>query len=99
MEDSLLTLCQKSFRNFCQYIKSFIPDKVVIKSANQVANYYDDGYIVNSEDPSTINSIKCKLPLFETDLMRSLDDSSFNYATAPQNFLSLVLNFFDKMLD
>jgi hypothetical protein len=31
--------------------------------------------------------------------MRSLDDSSFNYATVPQNFLSLVLNFFDKMLD
>lgn len=99
MEDSLLTLSQKSFSNFCRYVKSFIPEKVVIKSASQVSNYYSDGYVVDSENPATLQSVRCKLPLFETDLMRSLDDSSFSYATSPQNFLTMVLGFFDRMLD
>lgn len=31
--------------------------------------------------------------------MRSLDDSSFSYATSPQNFLTMVLGFFDRMLE
>jgi|JI61114C2RNA_FD_contig_31_3934081_length_1034_multi_4_in_0_out_0_1 hypothetical protein len=99
MEDSLLTLCQKSFSNFCRYIKGFIPDRVVVKSASQVVNYYADGSVVDSEDPATFQSVKSKLPLFETDLMRSLDDSSFSYATSPQNFLTMVLGFFDRMLE
>lgn len=48
MEDSLLTLSQKSFGNFCRYIKGFIPDRVVVKSASQVVNYYEDGSVVDS---------------------------------------------------
>lgn len=28
MEDNLLSLCQKSFANFCNYVKSYIPERV-----------------------------------------------------------------------
>jgi hypothetical protein len=31
--------------------------------------------------------------------MRSLDDSCFSLATQPQNFMNLILNFFDKMME
>ena len=38
-------------------------------------------------------------PLFETDLMRALDDSSFNYATGISNFTSIIMNNLNRMIE
>lgn len=99
MEDAVRILCQRSFKNFFNYINSFIPEKVEIKSANNVANYYADGSTIDSTNPSTFNSAKANMPLFETDLMRHLDDSCFSYATPPTNFMNLLLGLFDRMIE
>lgn len=37
--------------------------------------------------------------LFETDLMRALDDNSFNYTATITNFSQSILNIFVKLLD
>ena len=37
--------------------------------------------------------------MFETDLMRALDDSSFNFATGINNFTNIIMNIFDRMAE
>jgi len=39
------------------------------------------------------------IPLFETDLMRALDDSSFNFATGIGNFTSIVMSIMNRMCE
>lgn len=39
------------------------------------------------------------IPLFETDLMRAFDDSGFNYATGINNFVGVIMNIFNRMVE
>ena len=39
------------------------------------------------------------MPLFETDLMRALDDSAFNYATGIPNFTNIIMSIFNRMIE
>jgi hypothetical protein len=55
--------------------------------------------VVDSTIPETYEKIKSKLALFETDLMKLYDDTGFGLTTSATNFINLILNIFDKMLD
>jgi hypothetical protein len=48
MQDSLLHLCLKSFYNFSNYLKQFVPDKVDILTASHIVNYYSGGVVMDS---------------------------------------------------
>jgi hypothetical protein len=97
METTLKDLAFSSFTKFSSFLISFIPTKVEIKSINEVLNYYEDGTVVSSTHHTQHHT--SKRPLFETDLMRIMDDSAFSYTAPIANFSQTVLNIFCKMLD
>lgn len=37
--------------------------------------------------------------MFETDLMRAIDDSCFNYATPINNFISVISTVFNRLTE
>jgi dynein heavy chain len=41
MQDTLLTLVERCYNGYYDFIKSFVPNKVIIKSSNEVENIYD----------------------------------------------------------
>lgn len=96
METTLRDLSKNSFTNFTRYFCSFVPERVEIKSMSEVINYFEDGTIVSSIDTENKPS---KQPLFETDLMHAIDDSSFNYTANISSFSQLVTGVFCKMVD
>lgn len=99
MENTLLQLCRQSFHNYVKYIQRFIPETVEVISPMHVVSTYSDGYVIDSTRPETYERIRSKITLFETDLMKNYDDSGFGLATPAPNFMNLILNNFDKMLD
>lgn len=98
MEDTIRDLSIKSFNKKYQYVLDFLPKSVKIDSIKSVVNVYEDGTIVDSNNPPPLGKEQ-KAPLFETDLMRALDDSAFNYATSPNNFVGVIMNLFNRMIE
>lgn len=96
METTLRDLSVASFTKFAQHFCSFVPTAVEIKSINEVINYYEDGTVISSLEPQ---EHPAKLPLFETDLMHAIDDTSFNYTANIGSFAQLITNVFCKMLE
>ena len=68
MQDTLLSMVQKSYYNFYQFVTSYIPQKTVIYESNKVENFF--------ETP--------KKPLFTIELFKTLNDEAFTYNTNPQ---------------
>lgn len=62
METALNELVASSFAKFTNYLYSFIPVSVEIKSISEVVNYYADGTIVSSLERSEEKTLK--EPLF-----------------------------------
>jgi hypothetical protein len=60
-----------------------------------VNNYYSDGTVVC---PGVKNNT-IHVPLFETDLMRAFDDTGFNFATGINNFIGVIMNIFNRMVE
>jgi len=63
-----------------------------------VKNYFSGGRIVETTKKNINQETDDCIPLFETDLMRALDDSSFNYATGISNFMNIIMNIFNRMV-
>ncbi|KAL4464296.1 hypothetical protein ABPG72_011341 [Tetrahymena utriculariae] len=99
MQDSLLTLCQKSFKNFQLYLSQYVPEKVSILKPNHVINEYKDNVIVDSKNPNTLISVKSVKPLFTIELMKNNEDQEFFYSTQPKYFLSTIQMLFDKLVN
>ena len=98
METTLRDLSTCSFTKFTKHFCSFVPKAVEIKSISEVINYYEDGTIISSlEEKESENNVK--QPLFETDLMHAIDESSFNYTANITSFAQMVTGVFCKMLD
>lgn len=73
MENTLLGLSQKSFRNYSDYINSFMPSSVEVISPQHVINHYSDGSTQDSTIAGASHKTKCRPPLFETNIMKSYD--------------------------
>ena len=69
-----------------------------IVSINEVKNHFGERVITTTKTSSSDDSEEF-IPLFETDLMRALDDSSFNYATGINNFTNIIMNIFNRMAE
>jgi len=67
MQDTLLSLVQKSYYNFYDFIISFIPYKTINHDSNNVENFFE----------------KFKKPLFTIELFKTLNDDAFVYNTNP----------------
>lgn len=67
MQDTLLSLLQKSYYSFFDFIKSFIPTKTIIHDSNRVDNEFET----------------YKKPLFTIELFKTLTEDSFVYNTNP----------------
>ena len=98
METALREMSVKSFSKFYEHIVSYIPDEVEIASINEVKNFYGEKVIITTKTSSVEDSDEF-VPLFETDLMRALDDSSFNFATGINNFTNIIMNIFNRMAE
>jgi dynein heavy chain len=98
METALREMSIKSFNKFYEHIVSYIPDEVEIVSINEVKNFYGEKVITTTKTSSAQDSDEF-VPLFETDLMRALDDSSFNFATGINNFTNIIMNIFNRMAE
>lgn len=68
MQDTLLSLVQKSYYSFYNFITSFIPQKTVIHNSNRVTNEF----------------AVYKKPLFTIELFKTLNEDAFVYNTNPQ---------------
>ena len=95
MEDALRATAKNSFTKLTTFISDFIPDRVEVISIYEVNNYYKDGTVINPK----IKNNSLHVPLFETDLMRAFDDSGFNYATGINNFVTSIINIFNRMVE
>jgi dynein heavy chain len=98
METALREMSVNSFNKFYEHIISYIPDEVEIVSINEVKNFYGEKVITTTKTSSVEDSDEF-VPLFETDLMRALDDSSFNFATGINNFTNIIMNIFNRMAE
>ena len=63
MEDTIRDLSINSFNKKCQYILDFIPKSVRIDSIKSVVNVYEDGTIVDSNNPPELGK-EFRAPLF-----------------------------------
>ncbi len=98
METALREMSEKSFNKFYDHIVSYISDEVEIVSINEVKNHFGERVITTTKTTSADDSEEF-IPFFETDLMRALDDSSFNYATGINNFTNIIMNIFNRMAE
>jgi dynein heavy chain len=58
------------------------------------------------EDPSNIQNVfkerntkRAIFPLFTIEMLKTQNDESFIYSTAPINFVNMVISLFEKALD
>ena len=101
MQDSLLSLCQKGFKNYVDFISQFTPDRVEIGSSSRVDNFYRNGSVLRSLDPQTQYSFDVVHPLFQLELMRTQgqEDDGFQYSKSPQSIVQTIQVIFDKLVD
>jgi hypothetical protein len=71
------------YSDYCFY---FIPEKVEVKTAFHVINYYKNDIILDSTNPDSFLSVSAIKPLFTVDLLRSEDEKEkgFIYSNNPK---------------
>lgn len=90
-------MSHKIFKQFSDYCCSFVPEKVEVKSASHVINYYKNDIIVDSNNEDTLISVKAVKPLFTVDLYRNDDENNkgFLYSFPPKKFVEKFLSVFN----
>ena len=102
IQDNVLELTQKSYYSFYEFIKSFVPEEVIINSTNNVENIWKKQ---EKKDPLDLteeenNDDQKKKALFAIDLMKGINENeSFLYSTPPKNAITSTLLIFDRVLD
>lgn len=74
-KDTLTTLVWDNYHEFNNYILSFLPDEVQVKSSNEVINIFNDPNHRNNTSKTPVNT------LFVIDLWKTNDDQNFIYTT------------------
>lgn len=85
MQDTVLTLVQQKYREFYNFIVSYIPTEVIINSAADIQNKYDRS--------------QPQQPLFIIDLLKTQSDEDFIFSTNPSNFCTMILTTMEKGLE
>lgn len=90
-----------SLSAFTSMVESYRPDEIIIESVNRVKNVRSGrrgsmrcawGEAEDAEG----DEAKEPLGLFLLDVTRSQDDQEFQFNVAPRNFLSAVIDIFEK---
>ncbi|EGR27865.1 hypothetical protein IMG5_187090 [Ichthyophthirius multifiliis] len=89
MQDTVYSLVKKCYIDMQDYILSFVPKNVIIRSPNDVENIFREGK-KNQKDI---------IPLFLIDLVKTQNDQNFLYSTNPINFINMIIQCFEKTLD
>lgn len=87
MQDSVLTMCQKNYFEYQQWLKSFIPTKVEVIETNQVINTFEN---YSEQMPKS---------LFAIDLLKSTSNDEYLFSTPPKNFMNAILTHFDRVFE
>lgn len=77
MQDTVLTLVQNRYKEFFNFLVSYMPTEVNIKSATDIENKYEKNQITE--------------PLFTVDLIKTQNDEDFIFSTIPGNFCTMLI--------
>ena len=94
-----MNLSQKSFHNYDKYIRSYIPNNVIINGPDDVINEFADGLVLSSKNPDSFYDPRAVKPLFTIELLKAINEDSFCYSTMIRNYATTILIIFNKALE
>ena len=71
IQDSILSLCLKTFANYDTFMRQFVATSIVINGSTDVKNEFPNGSIVDTLNPDSLFNPLAIKPLFVIDLIRS----------------------------
>lgn len=85
MQDSLKELLQTSLREFFEFFKTSLPNRVEIMSDFQVENYYEEN--------------QNKLPLLQIDMIQVANKNEFNYLSKSEKIKADIVSLIEKVTE
>eukprot|EP00825_Cyclidium_porcatum_P020418 TRINITY_DN2313_c0_g1_i1.p1 TRINITY_DN2313_c0_g1~~TRINITY_DN2313_c0_g1_i1.p1 ORF type:complete len:622 (+),score=110.07 TRINITY_DN2313_c0_g1_i1:285-2150(+) len=99
MNDSILFLSQKTFKNFYDYFNYFIPENVEMKATNNIKIQFKNGYCYESQEQNSLYKHNQVKPLFTLELLKNSENQTFYYSNEPKEIQAAIESIFDKLLD
>lgn len=99
MNDTILFLAQKTFKEFYDYFNFFIPESIAIKGTYDIQTKFKNGFEYDSNDDNSQFKHNYVRPLFYMELMKSTETQQFYYSTDPKQIQITIEMIFDRLLD
>ena len=91
MQDTLLSITQRSVNQFVESVLKFLPKEVRIIDSNTVENIF-----FTQEELEADDQLKDPFPLFQIDLTTDQTTNEPRYSSSPAEISSVVQTIFDK---
>jgi dynein heavy chain len=101
MQDTVLSLVKRNYSRFAVFLRSFLPDRVVIADPSDIRNEYssDARQAVLFREWDLTFRPKARVPLFTLEMLKTQNDEEFIYSTPPLAFVKMVVMLLEKALD